>query len=166
MSKAFPSSHNFIARLATAGMDDYCKRGNTHQATAKQKHDDATVRTGNEVVTHWGSPQALSEWSHEDELARTSFDLMLDCGAMLNRAQWSAYRHDCYCKAREVVARVPVIVANTLRQVSALFTIVADAMSSPPGQLTAPNVLATCQASNAPGLTPTAMNYWQVPPRE
>ena len=166
MSKAFPNSHNATVRRLGAGVADYSERGNTHQATAKQLQDNATVRTDNEVMTRWESPQALREWSHENELAQASFDAMLDCGAMQNRALWSAYRHACYCKAREVVARVPVIIANTLRQVSALFTIVADAMSSPPGLITAPNVLATCQASNAPGLTPTAMNYWQVPPRE
>lgn len=165
MKQAFSNNHNATVRRLGAGVADYLERGNTHQATAKQLQDNATVRTGNEVVTHWGSPQALSAWSHEDELARTSFDLMLDCGAMQNRALWSAYRHACYCKAREVVSRVPVIVAQSVREVSTQLTALAHSVS-PPGLMTAPNVLATCQASNAPGLTPTAMNYWQVPPRE
>lgn len=165
MSKAFPSRHNFIVRIATAGMDDYCKRGNSYQANARELHDKATVRTGNEIVTHWGSPQALSEWSHEEQLAKASYDAMMDCGAMLNHAQWSAYRHNCYCKARASVARVPMIVAESLREVSTQLTALARSIS-PPGLMTAPNILATCQASNAPGLTPNAMNYWQVPARE
>ena len=60
---------------------------------------------------------------------------------------------------RNVVARC-VRVVQTLRQLSASFDLVAT--SAPPGQLFAPCVLATCCASNAPGLSPIAMNYWQV----
>jgi hypothetical protein len=165
MKRRFSNNHNATVRRLSAGVADYSERMNNHHATAKQKHDDATVRTGNEVATHWESPRALREWAHENELAEASFQAMLDCGAMLTLAQWSAYRHACYCKARASVARVPVIVAHSLRQVSTQLTALARSVS-PPGLMTAPNVLATCQASNAPGLTPNAMNYWQVPARE
>ncbi len=65
---------------------------------------------------------------------------------------------------RNVVARC-VRVVQTLRQLSASFDRLLTTCA-PPGQLFAPCVLATCCASNAPGLSPIAMNYWQVRPRE
>ena len=167
MSKAFSNSHNATVRRLSAGVADYSERMDTHYANAKRLLDGATVRTGDEVTTHWESPQALREWAHENELAEASFQAMLDCGAMQNRALWSAYRRTCWLRVREVIARVPDIsvFANTLRQVSTQLIALARSVS-PPGLMTAPNILATCHASNAPGLTPNAMNYWQVPARE
>jgi hypothetical protein len=66
--------------------------------------------------------------------------------------------HAAYCSAR---AKTHM----TLAQVAQLFAPVARSTSAPPGQRSAPNVLATCHASNAPGLSPTAMTL-QVPTRE
>lgn len=53
----------------------------------------------------------------------------------------------------------------TLRQVSAQFHSAKKRNHEPPAPLVR-SILATCHASNAPGLTPNAMNYWQVPARE
>jgi hypothetical protein len=159
MSKAFPNSHNATVRHMSAGMADSLEGMNIHQANADQLQLQATSNADEPGVTCWQSPQQLRECAHEQDLAEASLQEMYAWGAKLNKAQVSAYRHNCYCKAREVVARVPELIAKTSAQVSALFTIVADAMSSPPVQLTAPNILATCHASNAPGLSRIAMTY-------
>ena len=158
MSKAFPNSFSATIEQLTAGMDDYLERMNTHQKTADQLQLQATSDADEPGVTCWQSTQQLRECVHEQDLAEASLQAMFDCGAKRNKAQWSAYRHACYCKAREVVARVPVIIAHSLRQVSTQLIALARSVS-PPGLMTAPNVLATCHASNAPGLPRIAMTY-------
>ena len=64
--------------------------------------------------------------------------------------------HVAYCSAR---AKTHM----TLAQVAQLFTTVARFTSAPPGQRSALNVLATCHASNAPGLSlvPVTMQVTQ-----
>jgi hypothetical protein len=53
---------------------------------------------------------------------------------------------------------------ESLAQVAQVFTLAHSPTShAPPGHLYALNVLATCHASNAPGLFPVASN-WQVSP--
>ena len=152
MSKAFPNSFSATIAELTAGEADYSERRLAIQETPAQG------------VVHYESVQALRESASKIELAQAYWEAELDCGAMRNRAMWSAYRHDCYCKARAIITRVPELIAKTSAQVSALFTVFADAMSSPPGQLTAPNILATCHASNAPGLSRIAMTYGRSSP--
>lgn len=142
-------------------MNDDMERGTAHHTNAKQARDIATVRTDNAVTMQWNSPQALRECSQEQELGDQCFQAMMVHGAVVNRANWSAYRHTCWVKARAVVVRVPVLIAQSLREVFA--QLIALGSHAPPGLITAPNVLATCHASNAPGLFPIAMNYWQVP---
>ena len=158
MSKAFSNNHNATVRRLSAGIDDYSERMNIHQETAKQLQLQATSNADEPGVTCWESPQQLRECVHEQDLAQASLQAMFDCGAMRTLAMMSAYRHACWCKAREVVARVPVIIAHSLRQVSTQLTALARSVS-PPGLMTAPNILATCHASNAPGLPRIAMTY-------
>jgi len=72
--------------------------------------------------------------------------------------------HAAYCSARTKTHSADLLPV-TLAQVAQLFAPVARSTSAPPGQSCALNVLATCHASNAPGLSPTAMTL-QVPTRE
>jgi hypothetical protein len=163
MSKAFPTSHIATERHYGAGIADYSRRMTLHQETADKLQVQATANTDEPGVTHWESHQALRMWAHEQELAQECMRAMFDCGAIRTRALMRQYAHNCYCKVRGSVARVPALIALTLAQVADSFTALSLSHSSaPPGVKTAPNVLATCHASNAPGLSPIAMTYWQV----
>lgn len=91
------------------------------------------------------------------------------------RAGWA--EHDNYCHwsvmamRLEETERAHISLLSyradflTLRQVSAQFHSAKKRNHEPPAPLVR-SILATCHASNAPGLTPNAMNYWQVPARE
>jgi hypothetical protein len=71
-----------------------------------------------------------------------------------------------YCKVRAIFLNNFDRKLQTLAQVAASFTALSLPSSAPPGKSFSLNVLATCHASNAPGLSPIAMNYWQVRPRK
>jgi hypothetical protein len=138
-----------------------------HHATADTMSKEREQITPEGVSTHWESPQALRTWAHETDLAEKSFSDMQSCFALRNRALMKAYAHHAYCVARSVISRSFETVQLSLAQVAQVFTLaLSPASHAPPGQLSARCVLATCHASNAPGLTPNAMNYWQVPSRE
>jgi len=91
------------------------------------------------------------------------------------RAGWAL--HDDYCHwsvqamRLEETERAHISLLSyradflTLRQVSAQFHSAKKRNHEAPAPLVR-SILATCHASNAPGLTPNAMNYWQVPARE
>ena len=93
----------------------------------------------------------------------------------LERAGWA--EHDNYCELSvhamrlEETERAHISLLSycadflTLRQVSAQFHCAKKRKHEAPAPLVR-SILATCHASNAPGLTPNAMNYWQVPARE
>jgi hypothetical protein len=72
--------------------------------------------------------------------------------------------HVAYCSARKETNTADLLPV-TLAQVAQLFTTVARFTSAPPGQRSALNVLATCHASNAPGLSLVPVTM-QVNPRE
>ena len=163
------NNYDATAKRLQAGSADYLERMNAHHANAKQLNDDATVRTDNEVMTCWKSPQALRNWAHENDLADIAFQSFLDCGRMASKARMKAYQHSCYVKAcaltlsdKKTASPVPM----TLAEVTARHANAKRKQHDPPGLCLCSNVLATCHASNAPGLSPTAMTYWQVPPRE
>lgn len=163
------NNYDATANKLQAGSDDYIKRMDWHNATAKQLHDNATVRTDNEVMTHWESPQALRNWAHENDLAQMAFQSFMQCTYMANKARMKAYQQSCYVKAcaltlSDIKTVSPVVM--TLADVAARYATAKRKQHDPPGLCLCSNVLATCHASNAPGLSPTAMNYWQVPPRE
>ena len=91
------------------------------------------------------------------------------------RAGWAL--HDDYCHwsvqamRLEETERAHISLLSyradflTLRDISAQFHSAKKRNHEPPAPLVR-SILATCHASNAPGLTPNAMNYWQVPARE
>jgi hypothetical protein len=159
MSRQFPARYEVTAAHIGAGIDDYIKRMNTHQATADEVL--AQAQTDEPGVTCWASPQQLRTYSHEIELAQECMQAMFDCGAIRTRALMKAYAHACWCKVRAVLVSNFDPKLQTLAQVAASFTALSLPSSAPPGKNFALNVLATCHASNAPGLSPIAMT-WQV----
>jgi hypothetical protein len=79
---------------------------------------------------------------------------------------WAKQRraHEAYCKVRSLSLRSFETVQLSLAQVAQVFTVAhSPASHAPPGQLSARSVLATCHASNAPGLSPVS-RHWQVSP--
>jgi len=68
--------------------------------------------------------------------------------------------HVSFCRVRQVSNPM------TLAEVTARYVNTKQVQHDPPGLCSCSNVLATCHASNAPGLSPTAMTYWQVRLRE
>jgi hypothetical protein len=161
MSRQFPARYEVTATHMGAGIADYSQRMNTHQATADEVL--AQAQTDEAGVTCWASPQQLRIVAHEQQLAQECMQAMFDCGAIRTRALMKAYAHACWCKVRAVLVSNFDPKLQTLAQVADSFTALSLSHSSaPPGVKTAPNVLATCHASNAPGLSPIAMTYWQV----
>ena len=153
------NNYEATANKLQAGSNDYIKRMDWHNAYAKQLSDDATVRTDNEVMTCWESPQALRNWAHENELAEIAFQSFLQCTYMANKARMKAYQHGCYVKAcaltlsdKKLDWRMPM----TLAEVNARYVNTKRKQHDPPGLCLCSNVLATCHASNAPGLFPIA----------
>ena len=136
--------------------------GQTHSDTAKQLRNDCTTTTDNSVTMQF-TPETLTIYADHERQAEKAWADMVRFMQCRNNVLLREYAHRCLTKLRNVVARC-VRVVQTLRQLSASFDLVAT--SAPPGQLFAPCVLATCCASNAPGLSPVAMNYWQVRPRK
>lgn len=150
------NNYDATAQYLRAGSDDYIKRMDWHNATAKQLENDATVRTDNEVMTCWESPQALRNWAHENELAEIAFQSFMQCTYMASKAKMKAYQHACYVKAcaltfsdKKLDWRMPM----SLAQVSARHANTKRKQHDPPGLCLCSNVLATCHASNAPGLS-------------
>jgi hypothetical protein len=162
MSRQFPARYEVTATHMGAGIADYSQRMELHQATANELR--AQAQTDEAGVTCWASPQQLRIVAHEQQLAQECMQAMFDCGAIRSRALMRQYAHNCWCKVRGSVARVPALIALTLAQVADSFTALSLPSSAPPGKSFSLNVLATCHASNAPGLSPIAMNYWQAKP--
>ena len=142
--------------------NDALTNGQTLHDTARQLHNDCTTTTDNSVISHY-TPETLTNWADTERQAEKAFSDMVRFMQCRNNVLEREYAHRCLTALRNVVARVMTML-QTLRQLSATFDLVAT--SAPPGQLFAPCVLATCCASNAPGLSPIAMNYWQVRPKE
>ena len=149
------NNYEATANKLQAGSNDYLMRMNEYNARAKELESAATVRTDNEVMTCWKSPQALRNWSHETELAEIAFQSFQDCIHMANKARWKAYQHSCYVKAcaltlSDIKTALPV--AMTLAEVNARYLNTKRKQHDPPGLCSCSNILATCHASNAPGL--------------
>ena len=150
------NNYEATANRLQAGSNDYLDRMNEYNARAKQLENDATVRTDNEVMTCWESPQALRNWAHENELAEIAFQSFMACTYMANKARMKAYQHGCYVKAcaltlsdKKLDWRMPM----TLAEVNARYVNTKRKQHDPPGLCLCSNVLATCHASNAPGLS-------------
>lgn len=164
MSRLFPSSPEVVARHFSARVTDLGNRMTEHHANADTMRKEREQITPEGVSTNWESPQALRTWSHETQLAEKSFSEMQLALALRNRSLMKAYAHHAYCVVRTVALRTFETLQLSLAQVAQVFTVaLSPASHAPPGHLYALNVLATCHASNAPGLSPVARN-WQVSP--
>jgi hypothetical protein len=96
---------------------------------------------------------SLREVTHLHDLERECYDAMFTCVAIMQRANMRAYQHRqlvavCNTKTRTPVARF------TLAQVAAQHTYEEKLSrdNAPPGHLVTLSPIATCAASNAPGL--------------
>jgi hypothetical protein len=141
---------------------DAMRHGQELANAERQLRDQCTTTTADSVLMQFDL-QTLRENAESTIKTADAFSEGVRLMQCRNNVLLREYAHKCLTALRNVVARC-VRVVQTLRQLSATFDLVAT--SAPPGQLFAPCVLATCCASNAPGLSPIAMNYWQVRPRE
>jgi hypothetical protein len=147
MSQAFTTSHQTTAQRMSADIDNYVKRINTHRATANTVEAQACKNA--DGVTVW-NPQQLRRWAHEEELVESCMQSMLDCGSIRSRALMAQYRHACFCRVRAKVARITALIPQTLAQVANSFYVSPKEQNWPVWFISAPNVLATCHASNGP----------------
>ena len=143
---------------------DAMTNGQTLSDTAKQLRNDCTTTTDNSVTMHF-TPETLRHSVNAEKQAEKAFSDMVRFMQCRNNVLLREYAHRCLTALRNVVARC-VRVVQTLRQLSASFDRLLPTACAPPGQLFARCVLSTCCASNAPGLSPIAMNYWQVRRKE
>lgn len=164
MSRPFPSSPEVVARHLSARVSVLGNNMTEHHANADTMSKEREQITPEGVTVAWESPQALRTWAHETELAEKSFSEMQSLFALRNRALMRAYAHHAYCVARSLSLHMIETLQVSLAQVAQVFTVaLSPASHAPPGQLFARSVLATCHASNAPGLSPIARNR-QVSP--
>lgn len=169
MTTAFCSPHSHLAQRYSKGMSDYIERSNAHHEHAMKQQSERTKQVPGELsfVTHWENPQALRLSAHESELAQECLQLAQTCQAMFARSQMRQYQHTCYCKVR---TQEKLLLAHTaplsLREVSNIYAKKLRTNKPPNSCISAPPVLATCHASNAPGLSPIAMNKRQATTRE
>ena len=143
---------------------DAMTNGQALTDTARQLRNDCTTTTADSVISHY-TPESLRYWADTDKQAEKAFSDMVRYMQCRNNVLLREYAHRCLTALRNVVARC-VLILQTLRQLSASFDRLLPTACAPPGQLFARCVLSTCCASNAPGLSPIAMNYWQVRPRK
>jgi hypothetical protein len=158
------SRHEVTVRHMTAGIDNYVQRQERHTQNAK----DMQPARNDDGLTVWESPQQLRMVAHEHELADECMRAMFECASIRNNAMKKALAHRFYVLQRLAQLQADTVqqwLSLSLRQVCAIFATVARSTSAPPGQRAALNVLATCHASNAPGLSLVAMTM-QVTLRE
>lgn len=140
--------------------NDALTTGQTLSDTARQLRNDCTTTTDNSVTMHF-TPESLRNSVNAEREAEKAFSDMVRFMQCRNNVLEREYAHRCLTALRNVVARC-VLILQTLRDLVAQTDRRQPTACAPPGQLFAPCVLATCSASNAPGLSPIAMNYWQV----
>lgn len=164
MSRRFVSRYEAMANCLTAEIDRTLSDMNAAQQQADTLSEQAKNTNENGVVFAWSSPQQLRTWSQAEQQAQHLFESALQRGAVRGRVLFRAYQHAAWCAVRSIAYALRDTVRLTLSQVAALFTPLNVATDhDPPGLLLSCSVLATCQASNAPGLSP-AVTYWQVRP--
>lgn len=143
---------------------DALTNGQTLSDTAKQLRNDCTTTTDNSVTMHF-TPETLRHSVNAEKQAEKAFSDMVRYMQCRNNVLLREYAHRCLTALRNVVARC-IRVVQTLRELFAQTDRLLPTACAPPGQLFARCVLSTCCASNAPGLSPIAMNYWQVRRKE
>jgi len=165
MSKAFPSSSFFLGKHAMRSANDYLQRMNQHKENAENAIQARTIHTDHETRTVWESPQALSECAHESDLEEYYFERFLSCTLQGNRALWSDYRHACFCGVRKSETRTTSSAhALSWWEIATAHACRKRKAHAPPGLVHAPNVLATCHAPNAPGLSRIANDIGRSSP--
>lgn len=144
--------------------NDALTTGQTLSDTAKQLRNDCTTTTDNSVTMRF-TPETLTICADHERRAEKAWADMVRFMQCRNNVLEREYAHRCLTALRSVVARC-VLILQTLRDLVAQTDRRPLTACAPPGQLFARCVLATCCASNAPGLSSIAMNYWQVRPRK
>ena len=139
---------------------DAMTNGQALTDTARQLRNDCTTTTDNSVISHY-TPESLRYWADTDRQAEKAFSDMVRYMQCRNNVLLREYAHRCLTALRNVVARC-ILILHTLRDLVAQTDRRQPTACAPPGQLFARCILATCSASNAPGLSLIAMNYWQV----
>lgn len=150
------SRYGLISGLMSAGIDNYVQLEKHHTNNAESLRP---VPNSDGVVVY-ESAQQLRMIAHEHELADECMQAMFKCSAIRSIALRKAVAHHCYVLARSIRQRAALLVRSislSLREVCAMFTTRAGSTSAPPGQLHALNVLATCHAGNAPGVSRVLM---------
>lgn len=152
------SRHEVTVRRLGAGIDDYVQRVEAHTLNAETMQP----APNSDGVIVWESPQQLRMIAHEHDLAHECMQAMFTCSEIRTQVERHALAHRCYVLARSKTLNgfetVKQFVSMSLRQVAELFATVKRSTTSPPVQLHALNVLATCHASNAPGLSCVPMS--------
>lgn len=167
MTHQYPCVHQSLTDSLSRDMNRALQRMTAHRAQADTLLQQATQHTENGVVTAWASVQDLRTWSQADQESQQCLDRALQRGALRSRVMLRAYQHSAWCAVRAVSVGLLDSVRLTLAQVARLFTPVNPAHDhDPPGLLLSCSVLATCHASNAPGLSPVVRSHWQVRPKE
>jgi hypothetical protein len=132
--------------LHTKGVPDYLDRAAQFQHEAEQKTPSDNVFTA----------QSLREVSHLHELARECQDLAGTCMTMAQRATMRAYQHrqlvavSCATAARQQAEKRSTYREQIARNTR--LTGIKTNCNAPPGQLVTLSPIATCAASNAPGV--------------
>lgn len=140
--KHYATPFDVHADRANRGGDDYLNRAAYFADQAKHKTPTDNVFT----------LPVLREVSHLHDLEQECYNALGECIRQHQRAKRRAYQH-----AQRVAVcneiRTPVV-SFSLAQVAAMFTTRAKLFfgESPPGSTATVSPMATCAASNAPGL--------------
>lgn len=151
MTAAYRSPVAPVVAHLDKGVSDYLVRMSEAQQRADQVRADSA---GTYTV------KALRHVAHENDLVRECMTLAQTCAHLRTRAMMSAYRHYCWCAARDQDSvQAPAsrpLVALSLAQVAADHAGHLSREQAPPGRTVSRCVLSTCHASNAPGLSCSA----------
>ena len=132
-----------------AGGDDYLQRMNELHNTAQQQRKQYETDQG--VV--WPNAQTLRHYSHTLEISDNCFTAAKDCMKYAHRAQRKYSHHVALCKTKDTA---PVSQCHTallsLAEVAQQHSEHSYKEHEPPGRSFTRSVLATCHASNAPGV--------------
>lgn len=154
-SHAVSGAASVVARIAAKGLTDYLDKANAaHQrAEALSQSVTRTDSDGN-AVTVWESPQQLRTWSHEQDIAQECYALANHCHQLRARALRRSYEHRQLCAVSTSQADSRIINTETLAQVAErhAVSVRTNHGDDPPALSVHRSPLATCAASNAPGV--------------
>lgn len=145
-----------LAGVYDRGRNDYLSRMTRHHENASTMREARTVRSAEGVAVAWDSAAELRAWAHEQELAQVAWDAHTICQRRWSRAMFRAWQHRCLLEVRDAneLREKKLCDRRTLAQVASDHAgdNCAHASNAPPGNLRDLSALATCHASNAPGL--------------